>query len=163
MTLNNWTIFKPNIFSITFWWVLTLCFGLSTGIINHIVEAPLFAKIVFVGLDLYMIAFGIVIMRARFRYNDVCIESRYFRSIKREWKDVEGWSQLGESGSLFIRFTDGVVLASDDWLLTDHHVKSLIPVLKSKVGEARTGNDLILPWFLRHFFGPFIKSILSRR
>ena len=165
MTINTtekWTIFKAKPAGVIFWWLFIFCFFAALEVIFHILEVPIFMHVIFLLGLLYMAGFGVVLIRARLRYNDSHIESRYFRNIKRKWSDVEGWSQLGENGTLFIRFSGGAHIWSNDWVLTSKNVKILIPLLRSKVGEPRTGDNIVLPWFVNLIFGHFIKSIMKK-
>ncbi|WP_148618682.1 hypothetical protein [Mariniblastus fucicola] len=122
-----------------------------------IVDAPVWVFVVFATLALIAIGNGVAIARSRFRYNENEIESRYFRHIKRRWDEASGWSRVGENGTLFIGFNDGAIIGSDGWAIGEADVDALIPILQQKLGEPRTGAEMIMPWYVKLLIGNFVR------
>ena len=145
----DWKVYRPHIAGVLVWFALTLAFCAAAGTVLPLVGAPKWVMFVFSTLAFFAIINGIAIARSRIRYNDTQIESRYFRHIKRRWDDAEAWSRLGDNGSLFVKFTDGVVIGSDGWALNDNDIDELVPVLTERIGKPKTNGDTVMPWFLR--------------
>ena len=126
---TDWTTCKAPVIGIVFWFALTLGFCITAGIILPLTDAPAWAMALFGAFALIAMGSGVAIARARIRYNEQEIQSRYFRHIKRKWADAIGWSRLGENGTLFIEFRDGAIIGSDGWALSDKDVEKLLPLL----------------------------------
>ena len=149
----SWTTCRSHPAGIAIWFALTLAFAAAAFVVLPIINAPNWVMIVFGLLVVCALLAGLAIARCRFRYNDSKIESRYFRHIKRSWTQVDGWSRFGKNGTLFIRFDDGKIIGSDGWAFGEGDVDRLEIALRDKIGNPKTGADIVCPWFLRPLIG----------
>jgi len=158
VTNTNWTTCKSPFIGVVVAFALSIGFCVAAGIVLPLVNAPIWVMSLFAILATLAIGSAIVVARARVRYNDYEIESRYFRHIRRKWDDAKGWSRLGENGTLFIGFKDGTVIGSDGSALSDDDVDQLIEVLRRKLGDPRTGDDTIMPWYVALVVGSLVRQ-----
>ena len=153
----KWIVCKPPVVGVVIWFVLTFAFCGAAGVVLPLVGAPTWVTVVFGTLALIAIGNGIAIARSRVRYNEHKIESRYFRHIRRKWDDASGWSRTGENGTVFIGFSDGAIIGSDGWALNDNDVDDLIPILEQRLGDPKTGNEMIMPWYVKLLIGNIVR------
>ena len=143
---TTWTTCRPNGRNLAIWFLATS--GVSAILVACFIWFSIQESILLLGAMSLIIAFcGAVLMRVRFRYDDKQIQSRYFRNTKRSWDDVAGWSLLSTHRMhLYIRFSDGVTVGSNQWVLNEQQIEELIPLLLAKIGEPKKAENTILPW-----------------
>lgn len=155
---TDWIVCKPPLIGVVVLFAMTLSFCAVVVIILPLVGAP--AWVLAWGAMYALIGIGqfIAISRSHFRYNEDKIEVRYFRHIKRRWDDASGWSRIGEnSNSLYIRFTDGAIIGSDGVSISRADVDALIPILEQKLGDPKTGDETIMPWYVKILIGRLVR------
>ena len=88
-----------------------------------------------------------MLARARFRYNDVAIQQRYFLNVTQNWSDAVAWSYFSTGNRLcvYIRFADGTVLGSTPLLLRRAEIFEMIPTLMKNIGEPLRNQNIVLP------------------
>ncbi|MEM9410379.1 MAG: hypothetical protein AAGA30_04655 [Planctomycetota bacterium] len=88
-----------------------------------------------------------ILARNRFRYNDETIQLRCFKNNTRNWSDAVAWSyhSVNSQISIYIRFTDGVVLGLNPLLLGRPEMFELIAHLMKHIGEPLRGDQIVLP------------------
>lgn len=143
---TTWTTCRPCRRKLATWFAATCSASLMLVVCFFWVDTQA-SMLLLATMSLIIALFESVLVRTRFDYNDLMIRCRYFRTVERNWHDANGWSYLSHAGrlSLYIRFNDGIVVGSNQWILTRSEIMELIPLLMEKIGEPERLQP-ILPW-----------------
>jgi uncharacterized membrane protein YbaN (DUF454 family) len=143
---QTWTTFKPDSRYLRVWLLTTsgAFFALATVFTLIDLKGGLLLWCV---LPVLTATLFTMLARARFRYNDVAVQQRYFRSFTQNWSDAVAWSYLstGNRLAVYIRFADGTVLGSTPLLLRRAEIFEMIPILMKNIGEPLRDENIVLP------------------
>lgn len=144
---DPWITCTVNRRRLTTWLVTAVIVSLVLAIALSALDSAAGIFVTFTMMILIAVV-GLMLGRARFRYDNVRVQSRYILNVEREWNDAVAWSYLGSADSLnvYIRFSDGTTIGSNQWLLDRNELIKLISVLLTKVGDPQYGSSMVLPW-----------------
>ncbi len=141
---TTWITCRPSRRKLAIWFAATC--GASLILFACLFQVDTQASMLLLAAMSLIIAFcGTVLVRTRFEYNNQTIRCRYFRTIERSWREANSWSYFSHAGriSLYIRFNDGMVVGSNQWILTRCEIMGLIPLLMEKIGEPERQHPIL--------------------
>ena len=143
---QTWTTLKPDSRYLRVWLLTTSGAFLALATIITLIDLK-GGLLLWCVLPVLTASLFTMLVRVRFRYNDVAIQQRYFRNVTQNWSDAVAWSYLstGNRLSVYIRFADGTVLGSTPLLLRRTEIFEMIPSLMKNIGEPLRDENIVLP------------------
>ena len=141
-------------------WVvaITLVGGVLLGVFRVVLDAPVFAQAFIVFLMACGYINAVIMAAGRCTVSSDGIQVSRFTSRDYAWSDVEGWTRWGDRGVVFVRFNGGRVYGTDGPSFPSSQASVFAQLLSEHAGQQLTGENGILPWYLEHTIGGFMRG-----